>query len=362
MCFLRRLCAFSLLLFLFSCQNSTTPEAILPEDPSSNFYAAVDISYYPLIAQRGLTFYNRDGVAKNFLQILKENNVNTIRLRLWHQPTSEHASFEEVKALSAQLKSLGFKVWLTVHYSDTWADPSQQLVPAAWQNLTFPQMKDSVYNYTKKIVSQIDPNIIQIGNEIDTGFLHPTGNINTNRAQFLALLTEGIQSVRDHAPETKIMLHKADPNTAFWFYDIVKELDYDLMGLSYYPRWHGKDLNILKGQLQNLETSFQKDILIAETAYPFTLGWNDFTHNVIGGNDQIIFPEYPASLEGQKAFFTEVKNLVKSLSRGVGIGYWGAEWVAFEGPTATNGSSWENQALFDFSLKATPAMEVFNEN
>lgn len=361
MSFLRKLCAFSYLLFLFSCQNSNPSEGVTPEDPSSDFYNAVDISYYPRIVQKGLTFYNRQDVVKDFLQILKENNINTIRLRLWHQPVDEHASFEEVKTFSAQLKAQGFKVWITVHYSDTWADPAHQMIPAAWQGLSFAQMKDSVYNYTKKIVSQIDPNIIQIGNEIDSGFLLPTGDINTQRDQFLMLLEEGIQSVRDHAPETKIMLHKADPNTADWFYDVVRNLDYDLIGVSYYPRWHGKDLNLLRSRLQNLENTFQKDILIAETSYPFTLDWNDFTNNNIGSNDQIIFPQYPASFEGQKDFLAEIKSLVRSLDKGVGLGYWGAEWVAFEGPTATNGSSWENQALFDFNLKATPALEVFKD-
>ena len=360
---------FLLSLFVFSCQSSSSPELPdeesdeIPPEPSSFFYAGADISYYPRIAQRNLTFKNRIGVPRDFLQILKENGVNTIRLRLWHTPVDEHASFDEVEAFSAQLKSLDFKVWLTVHFSDTWADPDDQHIPVAWQNASYSVLQDSVYNYTSKIMSRINPDIIQIGNEIDPGILLPFGDINSKRTQFLGLLRQGIKAVRDHNSETKIMIHKADPNTAMWFYDIVKVLDYDLIGVSYYPTWHGKDLNLLRNQLTQLDNSFPQDIVLAETGYPFTLDWYDQNTNLIGSNDQIIYPDYPATLEGQKDFLTEIKAIVKSLNKGVGLGYWGAEWVAFDGPNSTNtGSVWENQALFDFDLKATPALEVFKED
>lgn len=360
------------ILLLFACQNSS-PDVVNeeeedevvnedPAEPTSFFYAGADISYYPRIAQKNLSFKNRAGVPSDFLQILKENGINTIRLRLWHTPTDDHASFDEVRSFSAQLKSLGFKVWITVHYSDSWADPSKQFTPNAWQNASFSVMKDSVYNYTTRIMSQINPDIIQVGNEIDNGFLWPIGNMDTNQHQFLDLLREGIRAVRDHNTETKIMIHKADPNDAVSFFNIVKILDFDLIGISYYPQWHGKDLVVLRNQLHQLNNSFLQDLVIAETAYPFTHGWNDQNNNIIGSNDQIIFPQYPATLDGQKNFLSEIKSIVKSLNKGVGFGYWGAEWVAFEGPSATaEGSPWENQALFDFDLKATPAIEVFKD-
>jgi len=364
-----------LFLFLFSflifsaCQTSSTTElpgeddTSTPLEPTSFFYSGADISYYPTISQRNLTFRNRANVPRDFLQILLENGVNTARLRLWHTPATDHASFEEVETFSAQLKSLGFKVWLTVHYSDTWADPGNQQIPAAWQNASFEVLKDSVYKYTAKIMDRIAPDIIQIGNEVDPGMLLPIGDINTNRQQFLDLLKEGIKAVRDHNQESKIMIHKADPNSAFWFFNTIGDLDFDIMGVSYYPRWHGKDLNLLKIQLTQLETNFPQDIMLAETSYPFTLDWYDLTNNNIGSNDQIIFPDYPATLEGQRAYLTEIKSIVKSLNKGIGFGYWGAEWVAFEGSNATTtGSPWENQALFDFDLKATPAIEVFKED
>jgi arabinogalactan endo-1,4-beta-galactosidase len=358
------------LLFLAACQSSSTTDLPEEEDvndppvePTTFFYAGADISYYPIISQRGLTFRNRANVPRDFLQILLENGINTARLRLWHSPATSHASFDEVEAFSAQLKSLGFKVWLTVHYSDTWADPGNQQIPAAWQNASFDVLKDSVYNYTAKIMDRMAPDLIQIGNEIDPGMLLPVGDFYANQQQFLELMQEGIKAVRDHSSDAKIMIHKANPNNnAVGFFNTIRGLDYDIIGISYYPRWHGQDLNVLRNNLSQLAANFPQDIMIAETAYPFTLGWNDWTNNIIGSNDQIIFPQYPATLNGQQAYLAEIKSIIQSVDKGVGLGYWGAEWVAYDGTTSTNGSPWENQALFDFDLKATPAIEVFKED
>ena len=358
---------FFFLIILISCKNTSTivsdedeeVEIIIPQ--SKTFYNAVDISYYPTIQKKGISFYNRSGTKRDFLQILKENGVNTIRLRLWHSPKDEHASFKEVETLSKELKRLNFKVWLTVHYSDSWADPGKQVIPNAWKNASFSVLKDSVYNYTSKIMNKIEPDIIQIGNEIDPGILLPFGDIGNNKDWFLSLLGKGISAVRNHNSETKIMIHKADSKDAKWFFDIVKPLDYDLIGVSYYPKWHGKDLTVFENQLKFLDNTYAQDIVLAETSYPFSFGWNDNTNNVIGDNSQIIYPQFPATLNGQKAYLQEIKTIVKSLKKGVGFGYWGAEWVAFNGVNSTNGSTWENQALFDFNLKATPALEVFKD-
>ncbi len=360
------------LLIFFSCNSSSITNSINEdvvvnseenETPEATFfYKAVDFSYYPSIQKKSLSFYNRNNSVRNPLQILKENDVNTVRLRLWHNPKTAHASFKEVKEFSKELKRLSFKVWLTVHYSDSWADPGKQVAPNAWKNLSFNVLKDSVYNYTNKIMSEIEPDVIQIGNEIDSGMLFPFGDISSNRGQFIDILKQGIKAVRNHNSESKIMIHKAESKNANWFFDIVKPLDYDLIGVSYYPKWHGKNLANLKKQLQILENSYNKNIVLAETSYPFTLDWNDNNNNDIGENSQIIYSDFPATLEGQKAYLQEIKTIVKSLKNGVGLGYWGAEWVAFEGKNATtNGSPWENQALFDFNLKATPALEVFKD-
>lgn len=280
-------------------------------------------------------------------------------LKLWVHPDNPVNGLEAVAAFASRLKSQGFKIWLTVHYSDTWADPGDQQTPSAWQGLDFEVLKDSVYEYTRKVDSRIQPEIIQIGNEVNNGFLHPQGNPHNHPGQFILLMQEGIRATRQHRPDTKILIHYAGLEGSGSFFTAVSALDYDLIGLSYYPIWHGKSLDSLRQALELLSTAYQKNILIAETAYPFTLDWNDWTNNIFGLEEQLILPGYPATPEGQKAFLRKIRNIVEITSRGIGFCYWGTERIAFKGSEATDGSAWENQALFNFDNQALPALEVF---
>jgi arabinogalactan endo-1,4-beta-galactosidase len=132
--------------------------------------------------------------------------------------------------------------------------------------------------------------------------------------------------------------------------------------LSYYPIWHGKDLNVLKQKLNMLGSTHSKEILIAETAYPFTLGWNDWTNNIVGLEEQLILPDFQPTPEGQKSFLMAIRNTILETGKGIGFCYWGAELVAWKGPEAADGSPWENQALFDFENNALPALKVFGED
>ena len=325
---------------------------------ANEFIRGVDMSFLPQMEENGVLY--RDGNNNlDALQICKNNGVNTIRLRIWHSPTNNHSSLHEVKLLSSRIKALGLKVWLTVHYSDTWADPGKQDIPAVWKSLNFENLTDSVYHYTTEIMQEIKPDYIQIGNEINLGFLHPYGDGYNHKEQFISLLAKGIQAVRDHNSNTQIMLHYAGINKASSFFTDLTALDYDIIALSYYPIWHGKDLDQLATTLTNLNSQFGKKVLIAETAYPFTLEWNDWTNNIIGSNDQLI-PEYLANPQGQKDFLLAIRKACKD-NQTLGFCYWGAEWIAFDGPESKNGSSWENQALFDFNNTALPAFRAFND-
>lgn len=345
-------------LVFISC-NQDDPNPPTPETENSAFISAVDISRYPEISSTGPRFYDLDGKQKDFLIILKENGVNTVRLRLWVNPSNEHSGFDEVKQFSQTLKTNGFKTWLTLHYSDTWADPGNQEVPAQWQGINLTQLKDSVYNYTEKIVSELQPDYIQIGNEINPGFLHPYGHISNNFQQFKELMNAAILAVRTNSNNTEIILHFAGIEGSDWFFNQVRVLDYDIIGLSYYPKWHGKSLNNLKTQMQYLSETHDKKILIAETAYPFTLDWNDWTNNIIGQDEQLILPEYPATIEGQRKYMKQIISLIHDLESGIGFCYWGAELIAWKGNQSTDASPWENQALFDFQNKALPVLKEF---
>lgn len=357
---MRTLVFLGLLAFVFSCdsQKDCCP---VPEPDDKALIRGTDISFLPEIEEAGVVFTDASGTKKNMLDILKESGVNTIRIRLWHTPETEASSFNEVRAFAARVKAKGMSVWLSVHYSDTWADPGHQKKPDAWSEASFSVLQDSVYLYTKKIMTQIDPDIIQIGNEVNPGFLLPDGST-SNVANFTTLLKKGIQAVRETSSDTKIMIHVAGFDTANWFFQQLSNnnVDYDIIGLSYYPVWHGKDLNTVGSTIQSLGFAYGKDVVIAETAYPFSLSWEDWTNNIVGENGQLV-SGYPATPEGQKSFLLKLREIVTTASKGTGFCYWGAEWVSFKGDQATNGSSWENQALFDFSNQAVPALEAFAE-
>jgi arabinogalactan endo-1,4-beta-galactosidase len=172
-------------------------------------------------------------------------------------------------------------------------------------------------------------------------------------------MNRAISTVRLHAPDTKIMLHYAGFDGSDWFFDKVKNLDYDLIGLSYYPIWHGKSIDSLKSKMNLLSRTYNKKIVIAETAYPFTLGWNDWTNNIVGLNEQLIMPDFPATVLGQKNFIKKIRTVTQEIELGYGFCYWGAELIAWKGNQSTQGSPWENQALFDFQNRALPVLSEF---
>jgi arabinogalactan endo-1,4-beta-galactosidase len=342
----------------FSCssndENNSEP---IVED---TFIRGADMSFLPLIESEG-TIYKHNGINQDAITTLKNSGCNTIRIRLWKNPSDGHSGFNEVKQLAQRVKQAGMKVWLTVHYSDTWADPGHQEIPSEWQSLSFTDLKTAVTNYTNQIITEINPDIIQIGNETNDGMLWPKGKLTTNESQFLELVAAASSAIRSKSTSTKIMLHYAGISGSDWFFNKVSLIDYDYIGLSYYPIWHGKDLNEVKNSINSLSTTHNKKVIIAETAYPFTLLWNDWTNNIVGLENQLI-TTYPANSEGQKNYLNAIKLLLKQTQNGIGFCYWGSEWVAFRGNEATNGSTWENQALWDFNNNSLPVMEVFNQN
>ncbi len=335
----------------------TAKESGLPPKPAEIAIRGVDVSYLPAVRASGIALYNRQNQAEDILLTLKKAGTNMIRLRLWNRPKEPGSDFATVKAIADECKSLGLKVLLTVHYSDDWADPAKQNKPEAWKNCSISQLNDSISAYTRTIMSAIQPEYIQIGNEINNGLLWPEGSL-SNLATMKSFLKTAITAVREVNSSTKVMLHYAGMENAAEFYEKFTELDYDLIGLSYYPMWHGKDLNRLQQTLTQLSTKFGKSTMIVETSYPFTLGWNDWTNNVVGLENQIL-NEFPATPLGQKQFLSKLKSIVQSAPNCLGFCYWGGEWVSFNGKQATNGSTWENQALWDFNNRALPILDDF---
>jgi len=205
-------------LILSGCEKVNAPE--LPEPIVEPFFiSGADLSMLPQIEAAGTVLFNADSLSEPMLTTLKEAGVNTVRLRLWKDPTSPGHDFASVKYFSQRLKSEGFKVWLTVHYSDTWADPGSQQMPQKWKSLPdMHSLLDSVYAYSSTIAKEMKPDYIQIGNEINNGFLHNFGNRYTNPGNFRQLLDTAASAIREFSPASKIILHYAGIFTAAEFY------------------------------------------------------------------------------------------------------------------------------------------------
>ncbi len=359
---MKKLLCFGLLSLLLSigCKEEIPT---VPESPAvKQISRGADISFLPEIEESGIQFYDQNGVASSMVDIIKKYGVNTIRLRLWHTPENGHSGLREVSDFTKILKAKGFKIFITIHYSDTWADPGNQTKPSAWENLSLSVLGDSVYNYTKQVVEILNPDIIEIGNEISNGFLWPEGKI-SNESNFIMLLKKGIAGARAATiDKRKILIHSAKLDVSNWFYSILQtnNVDYDIIGVSYYPFWTKIKPQQAVDELMALSNTFGKDAMFAEISYPFTLNWNDFTNNVIGLEEQLL-TGYPATPAGQKLILTELRQAIDKTNKGIGFCYWAPEWVAFKGNQSTSGSSWENLALFDFDNKALPAWDAFKE-
>lgn len=351
--------AFLAVLGFAGCESATSP-GVPPVGEAKFFIRGADLSLLPLIEREGTVFFNADSVAEPMLVTLRKAGVNTVRLRLWKDPDEFDQGFAGVKWFCSRLRSEGFRVMLTVHYSDTWADPGHQVMPRAWQGITPAALHDSVYAYTKMIATEIKPDFIQIGNEINSGFMFDAGRIATSPRGFRSLLDTASSAVRKFSPGTKIVLHYAGLNWADGFFRSIEGADYDIIGLSYYPLWHGKNVDTLSEVLSSLNREFGKEVAVVETSYPFTLGWNDWTNNIVGLEDQL-HQGYPATPDGQYNFVQKVFDEVRASAGGAGVCYWGGEWVAFRGTTSTDGSPYENQAFYNFNFRALPVLKAFGE-
>ena len=339
---------------MVSCQKE--PDS--PNHPSPLPYLrGVDLSFQPALQAAGVQYVDSNQQPFSADQLFLQNGWNVVRLRLWVNPQEGHSGSHEGRAYAQQLKAKGALIWLALHYADHWADPGQQSIPDAWQSLDFPTLQDTVAAYTHRVVSGIAPDVIQIGNEINAGMLWPMGALDS-MDHFISLLRTALESAQTARPEAKRMIHLAGTDAATqWMFTQMEaaELAYDWVGISYYPWWHGKDLDQLQNQLLQIHQITQKPIGIAETAYPFSLQWNDWTHNVVGLADQLI-AEIPATPQGQKQFLLQIDQICSQLPQSWGWAYWAPDWVALNDTQSIGGSSWENLALFNFENQALPAI------
>ncbi|MBS0187998.1 MAG: glycosyl hydrolase 53 family protein [Planctomycetes bacterium] len=329
---------------------------------------AVDCSFIPQIESLGGTFFV-NGAPVDPIPFFAATGVNAVRLRVWHSPADGFCGTARTLAFAQRVRTAGLKLIIDFHYSDSWADPGQQTKPAAWASLTFPQLTLAVQSYSQSLVQALvvqgtPPDIVQIGNEITSGMLWNEGRISywgdPNWQNLATLLRAGVNGVRAACPSARIMLHidRGGDNAgtrAFFDRAVQYNVPFDIVGLSYYPWWHGP-LEALAANLTDTAARYGKPVLIAETAYPWTLGWSDAQPNFVWQNSQLL-SSFPADPSGQRAFLHSLFEIQRHLpeGRGAGVCYWAPEFSAFPGLQ----SPWENLALFDFSGERLPAWEAF---
>jgi arabinogalactan endo-1,4-beta-galactosidase len=332
----------------------------------SPFYAGADVSFLPEYRSLGAKFFD-GGKATNPLVSLRDRGVKLLRLRVWVHPPAGFCSIEHTLAMAKEAKSLGMQLLIDFHYSDDWADPQHQTPPAKWKAFDEAEMAQAVYQHTKLTVTKLveqgtPPDMVQIGNEIRDGMIWPMGQISKSGFGPLSrLLRAGIRGAREAAGKRKlpIMIHHdrgAQLRLCKPFYQELQRrgVDFDIIGVSYYPWWHGP-LPKLAENLNGLAKTFAKPVMVVETAYPFSLKWNDDTGNFVG-EDKQLEPGYPATPEGQAAFLRKVTQIVREVPNGLGIGvvYWAPEYIAHPGMK----TPYENLALWDFKGNILPGADA----
>ncbi len=326
-----------------------------------------DISSLQRALELGAEYFYEDGTPGDPLKILQDHGVNAVRLRVWVSPRSGASSPEKVIQFASLLRTQGFKLLLDFHYSDTWADPEHQLKPAAWTQADFENLQKHLVDHTTEVLNGLKavgviPEMVQIGNEINPGLLLPDGS-RANWHKLSALLKQGYAAVKACSPETLVMLHIANAadqaGAVDWFDNAVAQgVPWDVTGLSYYSYWHGT-IAAMTATVREMRRRYNKDVVIAETAYPFSLLDQDGEKNAVHSLSQLP-PEFPPTPAGQADNLRAVLQAAR-LEAVIGVFYWEPTWTAVKGngwnpEDSASGNQWENQALFDFNGRALPAM------
>jgi arabinogalactan endo-1,4-beta-galactosidase len=349
--------------------SSTAP----PDGQNTAFmFLGADISALERIEQAGGVF--RDGGQPgDAIAILKAHGANGFRLRLFVNPNYEDVQVNDLDytvRMAGRVKAAGAKLLLDFHYSDTWADPGHQVTPAVWAGLDFDSLEQQVESYSTDVITRLKqagalPDIVQVGNEIDAGMLWPLGRVGGTDDtaqqwdQFTRLLKAGIRGVRaalGPGDSVRIMLQYSRGGSSSgtqWFFDHVDAsgVPYDLIGLSYYPWWHGT-LASLGANLRATALRYGRDVMVVETSYPWRAGgWEDMATNRAAMT-------WPVSPQGQAQFLRDVLAAVTAVpnDHGAGVVWWYPEAIEVPGLFVWGGGS---LALFDASGNVLPAAGSF---
>jgi arabinogalactan endo-1,4-beta-galactosidase len=347
--------------------------------------------------------YRDHGREKDLLEILASYGFNAVRLRLWNDPRSESGEsygaggndLSTTVALARRVRARGMGLLLDFHYSDFWADPGKQHLPRAWRGLSDERLEQAVHDFTvASLVALRDagalPTMVQVGNEITNGLLWPNGKAPAAFGAMTRFVNAGIRAVRSVSPAIRVMIHldQGGNNVLYreWFDRWFREggLDFDLMGLSYYPFWHGT-LDDLERNLGDMAQRHGKDLVVVETSTGFTTedyaereGLGPSERKGMATKPELVAKvRHPMTVQGQCDFLRDLVGRIRRVAGGRGRGFfwWEPAWLPVKGSTSATaaglrytgekgpgGNEWANQALFDYDGNALPALEVIRDS
>ena len=347
--------------------------APLPPRPPGGLYLGADLSYVNEMEDCGAV-YRKNGKPVDPFALLKAEGGNVVRVRIWNDARwTRYSNLADVRKTIAKAKANGLQVLLDFHYSDDWADGDKQIVPAAWAGLDEDKQAEALYAYTLETLKALYrdglmPEMVQVGNETNPELMGGTKDRPINWKRNAKLLNAGIRAVRDAGKAARInpriMLHIAQPeNVEPWFdaATVAGVLDYDVIGISYYRKWSTRTIAQLGETIRRVRARYKADVILVETAYPFTNEGADNAANLLGPDTLI--DGYPATPKGQRDYLVDLTQTVVD-NGGIGTVYWEPAWVSTQCKTRWGtGSNWENAAWFDLrSHDALPAFEFLRHD
>ena len=361
----------------------------------SKFVKGMDLSTLLEMERCGAKYFDQ-GKEMDILDIMKSYDVDTIRLRLWNDPKSEtgepygagNNDLAETLAIGKRVSDAGFGVLLNFHYSDFWADPGKQIKPKAWASYGVEELEKAVYDFTKESLTAVldagvNVTMIQVGNELSNGLLWPEGKM-PNYDNIAKFVSAGIRACREIKADIPLMIHldNGGKNELYrdWFDHYVERgEDFDYIGLSYYPFWHGS-LQSLEDNMNDIAVRYGKELIVAEVSMGYTMEdyksyekLEDSERKGYATRQELVDKiEYPMTVQGQVDFTKDFLNRVAHVAddKGCGFFWWEPAWIPVPGsgwatPASLKymndpgpcGNEWANQALFDYKGNAVPTLE-----
>ncbi len=365
----------------------------------SKFVKGMDLSTLLEMERCGAKYFDQ-GKEMDILDIMKSYDVDTIRLRLWNDPKSEtgepygagNNDLAETLAIGKRVSDAGFGVLLNFHYSDFWADPGKQFKPKAWASYGVEELEKAVYDFTKESLTAVldagvNVTMIQVGNELSNGLLWPEGKM-PNYDNIAKFVSAGIRACREIKADIPLMIHldNGGKNELYrdWFDHYVERgEDFDYIGLSYYPFWHGS-LQSLEDNMNDIAVRYGKELIVAEVSMGYTMEdyksyekLEDSERKGYATRQELVDKiEYPMTVQGQVDFTKDFLNRVAHVAddKGCGFFWWEPAWIPVSGsgwatPASLKymndpgpcGNEWANQALFDYKGNALPTLEVIRD-